>query len=466
MSIIADTLKRLQAQSTNQPAELQDDPPPRPTFNKGEGSGQHQKASTSTFWMMSAGIALALVGLVFGAFWVGWHMDFGLTTHTQATINNHPSAPNALQPKDPPTEDSSAKSAIAKIPENTRPLKNQEPEDLLPSAHPPSTLKVTTPTQSQKTDPHPISEEEIDKGISGNPVASLDSQNPQNYPSTNTKRHTAQEEHPIPLEKSPAELSSEEATTIPKMPTTTVPSLPSTASANMEEPAKTAVLAVALDEEEIIQPDDFVLTSILPNDSRETTDLESLPTNIKNKKPKTVSPPKKKDTPAQQLQQARQLIQEGQYEEASTLLTPLFHNPPVDWQPWFWMGTALLGKGEMEQADQFFLSGLARNDKVPQLWIQRALVAQQRENYQLAIHELRQAELLDGNLPHIPLNMGYAYEQLGNVRLANQYYGKFLKLSEGNPEFFPIRKKIFAHLTHSMSKKNSTPISDTTSPES
>ena len=94
------------------------------------------------------------------------------------------------------------------------------------------------------------------------------------------------------------------------------------------------------------------------------------------------------------------------------------------------MGTALLGKGDIEQADQFFLSGLARNDKVPQLWIQRALVAQQHGDYQLAIHELRQAESLEADVPQIHLNMGYAYEQLGNDRMANQYYGKFLKLSE------------------------------------
>ena len=124
------------------------------------------------------------------------------------------------------------------------------------------------------------------------------------------------------------------------------------------------------------------------------------------------------------------------------------------------MGTALLGKGDMEQADQFFLSGLARNDKIPQLWIQRALVAQQRGDYQLAIHELRQAESLDANIPHIHLNMGYAYEQLGNDRLANQYYGKFLKLSENKPAFFSTRKKLYARLTRQTpTKKPSPPLS-------
>jgi Flp pilus assembly protein TadD len=147
------------------------------------------------------------------------------------------------------------------------------------------------------------------------------------------------------------------------------------------------------------------------------------------------------------LRQAQQLIQAGNYEEAISGLSPLFNDPPVNWEPWFWMGTAYLGEGNLEQADQYFLSGLARDDKIPQLWIQRALVAQQQGNYQLAVHELRQAEALQPDLPHIHLNMGYAYEKLGNDRLANEYYAKLLKLSEGNPAFFSIRKKLYARFT-------------------
>ncbi|MEJ2095496.1 MAG: hypothetical protein P8X93_10280 [Gammaproteobacteria bacterium] len=43
--------------------------------------------------------------------------------------------------------------------------------------------------------------------------------------------------------------------------------------------------------------------------------------------------------------------------------------------------------------------------------------------------------------------MGYAYEKLGNDRLAGEYYAKFMKLSEGNPAFFSIRKKLYARFT-------------------
>jgi tetratricopeptide (TPR) repeat protein len=148
-----------------------------------------------------------------------------------------------------------------------------------------------------------------------------------------------------------------------------------------------------------------------------------------------------------QLRQAQQLIQAGNYEEAVTVLTPLFEDPPGNWEPWFWMGTALLGQDDLELAEHFFLSGLARNDKIPQLWIQRALVAHQQGAYQLAIHELQRAEFLNPSLPHTHLNMGYAYENLGHIGLANEYYDKFLKLSEGNPAFFSTRKKLYARFT-------------------
>jgi Flp pilus assembly protein TadD len=211
-------------------------------------------------------------------------------------------------------------------------------------------------------------------------------------------------------------------------------------------------------EEEIIQTEELVKTSkALINPAHRSANFATLnagpePTNHAIQTAIPLEP-----SPVNQLRHAQQLIRSGEYEDAVALLSPLFHDPPVNWQPWFWMGTALLGKGDMEQADQFFLSGLARNDKVPQLWIQRALVAQQRGDYQLAIHELRQAESLDADIPHIHLNMGYAYEQLGNDRMANQYYGKFLKLSENNPTFFSTRKKLYARLTRQTPTKKPSP---------
>ncbi|UCH90597.1 MAG: tetratricopeptide repeat protein, partial [Nitrospirota bacterium] len=211
-------------------------------------------------------------------------------------------------------------------------------------------------------------------------------------------------------------------------------------------------------EEEIIQTEELVKPSeALTDSAHRPTTLAALKARRESRNHDVQPGIPLHPSTANQLGHAQELIRLGKYEDAVALLSPLFHDPPVKWQPWFWMGTALLGKGDIEQADQFFLSGLARNDKVSQLWIQRALVAQQRGDYQLAIHELRQAESLEADIPHIHLNMGYAYEQLGNDRLANQYYGKFLKLSEGNPTFFSTRKKLFARLTRQTPTKNPSP---------
>jgi tetratricopeptide (TPR) repeat protein len=246
----------------------------------------------------------------------------------------------------------------------------------------------------------------------------------------------------------PGESSSEEPPVLEKLvhqPTPEV-ELPPIVEMNIEEaqgPQTTNPETVTLEEE-------FVHTEELDKTAKLSTNHTDTPSILKKRREaihsigKVISPHQL--SPANRLRQAQELIQTGHYEEAVALLSPLFHEPPVKWQPWFWMGTALLGQEDLEQADQFFLSGLARNDKISQLWIQRALVAQQRGNYQLAIYELRQAESLKADLPHIHLNMGYAYEQLGNARLAKQYYVKFLKLSEGNPAFFSTRKKLFARV--------------------
>jgi len=52
------------------------------------------------------------------------------------------------------------------------------------------------------------------------------------------------------------------------------------------------------------------------------------------------------------------------------------------------MGTAKLGLGQLDEADQFFIEGLACNGTVSHLWVQRALVGQQRGRYWEAIEAL------------------------------------------------------------------------------
>jgi len=452
MSIIADTLKRLQAQSEDPPPNPRDDLAPRPAFNKGEGSGRHRKDSPFGFLMVMVGMTITLGGLAFAAFWIGGHLDFGLATDTQARVNAHRSLPNALRlHEDPVPVNQSLETLVAAV---------EQPNQFSQSPPTPGNNGKNQVTTKVVTDPAPLPPLPPREGITPSlfevqstvpsstnvmiPTGSQDQQglsHPVDQPTRNQEESTVS-----------TILGSEEPSSVivsTELPTSTTehPATDMAVADQPDEPEATNLVAVSLDEE-IIQTEELVKTSkALINPAPRSANVATLRGEPESTNHAIQTAIPFQPSPTNQLRHAQQLIRSGEYEDAVALLSPLFHDPPVKWQPWFWMGTALLGKGDMEQADQFFLSGLARNDKVPQLWIQRALVAQQRGDYQLAIHELRQAESLDADIPHIHLNMGYAYEQLGNDRMANQYYGKFLKLSENNPAFFSTRKKLYARLT-------------------
>lgn len=450
MSIIADTLKRLQDRSTGTTKDMAEEPSLQPTSNQTEQAGRHRKNSHMKFWIIGVGMAIGLGSLAFSAFWIGLHLDFGLSTNTHALMGNSrpiptPPLPAEMQSttQEPPETVVSDKPEIPQPPPPTPTSQTNKDHtvqtSLIVTKRSPTqdTSSTRTVMKSRPVVPPPETPVLIESpgqqadstfGQSTNKAAKKDSRqiepgesSPEKPPALkkSVRQPTPEEVEPQHIVKSDIEES--------------------------KGPQTSNSVALPLKEESV---EKFVKTAKLTTNTSQTP---SSPTAMqkpgKAMNAEAQAPIPLQPSPAERLRHARQLIQAGQYEKAVTLLSPLFHDPPVKWQPWFWMGTALLGQEDFEQADQFFLSGLARNDKIPQLWIQRALVAQQRENYQLAIHELRQAESLEADIPHIHLNMGYAYERLGNDRLANRYYGKFLELSEGKPAFFSIRKKLFARLT-------------------
>ena len=452
MSIIADTLKRLQAQSEDPPSNPRDDLVPQPAFNKGEGSGRHRKDSPFGFLMVMVGMTITLGGLAFAAFWIGGHLNFGLATNTQAGVNDHPSLPNALDlSEDTALVNQSSVTRVAAAPEPIQPPQTPTTQSNN-EQHQTSASLGTEGAPIPPSRPHEVRTPSLLEVEPAAPSAkkvmlSTAAQDQQSLSRMIDQPSRDNEESMVPFLSGSEEPSSVIVSTELPTSTTEHPATDIAVANQTDEPEATNLVAVPL-EEENIQTEGLVKTNkalINPaHGSEHYAALNAGPESTNHTIPTAIP---FQPSPANRLRHAQQLIRSGEYEEAVALLSPLFHDPPVKWQPWFWMGTALLGKGDMEQADQFFLSGLARNDKVPQLWIQRALVAQQRGDFQLAIHELRQAESLEADLPHIHLNMGYAYERLGNDRLANQYYGKFLKLSEGQPTFFSTRKKLFARLT-------------------
>lgn len=123
------------------------------------------------------------------------------------------------------------------------------------------------------------------------------------------------------------------------------------------------------------------------------------------------------------------------------MLEPLFAKPPERWEPWFWLGTAQLGLGQLEKAQASLVDGLARDATVPQLWVQRALVSQQHGRFGEALDALRQAELLAPELPEVQLNLGYTLDVTGDRLMAGRHYQMFLTMTEGKKAYRATRKK-------------------------
>jgi tetratricopeptide (TPR) repeat protein len=406
--------------------------------------------------MIGIGLTLGLGGLALSAFWIGWHLDFGFSTNTHARMTNSRLVPILPLSSDIQiTTQEPLETVVSAAPETVQPPHIRTSQAKKDNA----VLASIVSTDSSSTQALSPAQTPIESRLVVSPP-----EPPVRSTSSDQQAHSASEESADNNRDqiTPSESSSEEPEALVELvhqstPEEEYPTIVGIEIEEAEEPQTTNPDAGTL-EEEIVYPEELIqIAKLSTNPTRIPSSLTALKGRREAMNPAGQTTIPLQPSPANRLRHAQQLIRSGEYADAAALLSPLFHDPPVKWQPWFWMGTALLGQEDFEQADQFFLSGLARNDKIPQLWIQRALVAQQRGNYQLAIHELRQAESLEADLPHIHLNMGYAYERLGNDRLANQYYGKFLELSEGTPAFFSTRKKLFARLTQQIQPNKPSP---------
>jgi TolA-binding protein len=396
-------------------------------------------------------MTIGLSGLGLFAYWIGFNLEFGMATY--ASPKTSESIALSVSPPIPDTPPFDLQSSESMQMPVTNPVQDLPSSASQQSGGKPSTIQDAvlpeTPSSPNTENPPPPT-------LLGAGSVSSETEARSIQPAPRKPPQTAMSSN-VTTPNRGADISPEKESAETKTLSASFPAASSAQSDNSgskldeSEEFKVEEKRIPLEivlEEELMRMEEFSSTphqfiddpSLLPNTTAMIPKKEKLP--------QTAQAP----VPVQRsltnwLRYAQQLIQAGKYDEAVSFLSPLFKNPPVTWEPWFWMGTALLGQGQLEQADQFFLSGLARNDKIPQLWIQRALVAHQRGEYQLAIHELRRAESLDPAIPHTHLNMGYAYEKLGNDRLAGEYYAKFMKLSEGNPAFFSIRKKLYARFT-------------------
>ncbi|GAV20720.1 tetratricopeptide repeat protein [Mariprofundus micogutta] len=146
---------------------------------------------------------------------------------------------------------------------------------------------------------------------------------------------------------------------------------------------------------------------------------------------------------AARLMYGKELVLNHQYAEASLVLPELL-NSSSDWRAWYWMGTASLMRGQLNDAENYLSEAIARNGEVAELWVQRAIIAQENNNHETALQLLSIAKDLDPDMPEVSLNIGYSADALGNKKLANRAYGHFLVQTNRSPKHIRVRQKVIS----------------------
>jgi tetratricopeptide (TPR) repeat protein len=143
----------------------------------------------------------------------------------------------------------------------------------------------------------------------------------------------------------------------------------------------------------------------------------------------------------------RLVVINGQYATVESLLTPLLHKKNKDWQPWFWVGTAQLMSGELDLA-AYSLDLALQNDGRFQsaVWVQRAVVEQEKNQSANALRYLHVASDLDADNEQVYINLAYAYEASGYSERANEYYQRFLEKPMGTVRNSDLRRTVIKHL--------------------
>ena len=148
---------------------------------------------------------------------------------------------------------------------------------------------------------------------------------------------------------------------------------------------------------------------------------------------------------SQLLKEAAALIRVGDAARALVLLMPL--SETAGWEPAFWLGTAHLALGEHDAAADYLDASLRSNAELAHIWVQRAIVEQERNRPSSALSLLAVARQLAPDFPDTYINAGYAYETLDQPESARRAYRQFLSLSALQAMPKGRREDVLARLT-------------------
>lgn len=139
---------------------------------------------------------------------------------------------------------------------------------------------------------------------------------------------------------------------------------------------------------------------------------------------------------------ARRDLNSGLYSRAVKRLEPLIDSDEKRWEAYLLIGMAYLGRGELAEAENYLDEGLAITERQPALWLQRALVEQEKGEHKKALQLLHRAETIAPAIPELKLNTGYSNDAIGKMREAAKAYTSFLKLTDGKPGYAEVRRAV------------------------
>jgi len=140
--------------------------------------------------------------------------------------------------------------------------------------------------------------------------------------------------------------------------------------------------------------------------------------------------------------QVRELLRQGAFVQVAEQAEGLSRDFPDRWEPWFWLGTAALARGQLAPAEQALERSLALNAGAAQVWVQRGIVAQERGDHAAAVRFLSQAVAQAPRMPEAHLNLGFSFDALGRTSEAERSFRAFLHLTEGNAVYALQRQHI------------------------
>lgn len=143
---------------------------------------------------------------------------------------------------------------------------------------------------------------------------------------------------------------------------------------------------------------------------------------------------------------ASQLTKLNQAEKAQRVIQPLAKISADDWRVWFWLGSAQLLQNDLENASNSLSKALALNGQEISIWIQKAIVEQEKGNSKAALNFLQVANNLQPNNPDVLINYAYANEAEGEINKAIKLYRYFLQLSASDNTKGALRSEIMLRL--------------------